>query len=73
MREIANLITARGNVFSVYTIGQALKQTQGGKLLVTGEQRQQAYLERYLVDKGNTDPNDDSIGFRTIYFRNLIP
>ncbi len=73
IREIANLITARGNVFSVYTVGQALKQTPGGKLAVTGEQRQQAMVERYLVGKGTSTPNDDSVGLRTVYFRNLMP
>jgi hypothetical protein len=78
VREIANLITSRGNVFSVYTAGQALKQTPNAKLVVTGEQRQHAMIERYLVildNKGNTDPSDDlkEIRFRPIYFRNLTP
>ncbi len=72
VREIANLVTARGNVFSIYTVGQALKQTPAGKLLITAEQRQQAMVERYLVGKGTADPKDDEIHVRTIYSRNLI-
>src|SRR6185436_1972232 len=73
LREIANLITARGNVFSIYTVGQALKQTPTGKLIVTGEQRQQAMVERFLRDKGTATTTDDEIGLRTVYFRNLTP
>ena len=73
VREIANLITARGNVFSIYTVGQSLKQTPAGKLIVTGEQRQQAMVERFLRDKGTATTTDDEIGLRTVYFRNLMP
>ena len=74
VRDIASLITARGEVFSIYTIGQALKQSPNGKLVVTAEQRQQAIVERYR-DNGNTpaDPTDDIIRFHTIYSRNLTP
>jgi hypothetical protein len=57
----------------VYTVGQALKQTPVGKLVVTGEQRQHAVLERYLVGKGTSTPLDDSVALRTIYLRNLTP
>jgi hypothetical protein len=65
VREIANLITSRGNVFSVYTVGQALRQTPAGDLVVTGEQRQQSMIERY--SDGST------IHIRPVYFRNLTP
>jgi hypothetical protein len=73
IREIGNLITARGNVFAVYTVGQALKQTPNGKLVITGEQRQEAMIERYQINKGTSLLDDDSIGLRTVYFRNLTP
>jgi len=73
IRAIANLITARGSVFSIYTVGQALKQTPTGKLIVTAEQRQQAMVERFLRDKGTAATTDDEIGLRTVYFRNLAP
>ena len=73
IRAIANLITARGNVFSIYSIGQALKQTPDGRLIVTAEQRQQAMVERYYDSRGTPDPADDEVRFRMIYFRNLTP
>lgn len=73
VREIASLVTARGNVFGVYTIGQALKQTPDGKLIVNAEQRQHAIVERYLDTRGTPDPLDDETRIRTVYFRNLLP
>jgi hypothetical protein len=71
IRNISNLITARGDVFNVYSIGQALQQTRDGKLVVTGEQRLQAMLERYPT----TDPTTGTVTFhfKPVYFRNLIP
>jgi hypothetical protein len=66
IREIANLITARGNTFAVYSIGQSLKQTKNGELLVTGEQRQHVLVERYTE-------SDGSVHLGTVYFRNLVP
>ena len=71
VRQIANLITTRGNVFSVYSIGQALKQTPNGRILVTGEQRLQAMVERIEY----TDPADSKrkVRFAPVYFRNLTP
>lgn len=45
LRGIASLITTRGSVFSIYTIGQSLQQTRSHELHVTGEQRQRTMLE----------------------------
>ena len=73
VRQIANLITARGGVFNIYTIGQSLKQTSAGKLLVTAEQRQQALVERFLDTRDPLDNTDDVVRIRTVYFRNLTP
>jgi len=73
IREIASLITARGGVFNIYTIGQAMKQTPSGKLLVSAEQRQQAVVERYLDTLNTQDKADDLVRLRTVYFRNLTP
>ncbi len=73
VRQVANLVTSRGNVFSIYTVGQALKQTPNGRLIVTAEQRQQAVVERYHDNRGTPDPTDDEVRFRTIYSRNLTP
>lgn len=69
VREIDNLLTARGNVFTVYTIGQSLKTKPNGSLLVTGEQRLQVMVERY-VDNSTTPP---SVRFAPVYYRNLTP
>jgi len=66
VRSISNLLTTRSNVFSVYSIGQAIKQTPAGKLLITAEQRQHSMLERYL----NTN---NKVNFRSVYFRNINP
>jgi hypothetical protein len=73
MREIGSLITARGDVFSIYSVGQALLQTPNGKLVVTGEQRQHSVVERVLDMRGTNDPRDDRVSFRTVYRRNLNP
>ncbi|XHR28465.1 MAG: hypothetical protein ACFUZC_21430 [Chthoniobacteraceae bacterium] len=67
VRQISNLVTTRGNVFSVYSIGQAVKQKQNGKLVVTGEQRLQAMIERYL------DATTNQVRFTPVYFRTLSP
>lgn len=66
LRQTANLFTARGNVFTVYSIGQAIKQTSAGKLVVTGEQRMQAMVERYVDSTSVTR-------FSPIYVRTLAP
>jgi hypothetical protein len=73
VRQVANLITARGNVFSVYTVGQSLKQTLAGQLVVTGEQRLHSMIERYLVSKNTATTDDDEVTIRPIYVRNLTP
>lgn len=71
VREIANLITARSGVFSVYTVGQAVKQTPTGTLMVTGEQRQQAMVERYTGKDATTGA--DKVFFRPVFYRSLTP
>ena len=48
MREIASLATTRGNVFSVYADGQALKQDSTGALHVQAERRTQHIFERVI-------------------------
>ncbi len=66
VRQIMNLVSTRGNTFSVYSVGQALKQTPSGKLAVTAEQRYQATIERYA------DP-DGGVHFSPVYLRSLTP
>lgn len=67
VRQLANIVTARGNVFSIYTIGQALKQTPQGRLVITAENRQQTMIERYL------DASTKKVRFKTVYCRPLTP
>jgi hypothetical protein len=66
VRQISNQVTARGNVFSVYAIGQSLKQTPAGNLIVLGEHRSQSFIERIRDATGN-------VKTRTIYTRRLTP
>jgi len=66
IRGIANLISARGSVFTVYTIGQSLKQTTADKLLITAEQRQQVMLEGYPDTASTTK-------YRPVSVRTLSP
>jgi hypothetical protein len=65
-RRTANLFTARGNVYGVFSIGQALKQSPAGELTVLAEQRVQGVVERYTDSTGVTR-------FSTVYLRNLSP
>ncbi|HSJ03925.1 MAG TPA: hypothetical protein VK956_15790 [Verrucomicrobium sp.] len=68
MRGIANLISTRSSVFTVFTVGQTLKQTRNGALAVTAEIRQQTMLERYA------DPSDTGkTRFRRIEYIPLTP
>jgi hypothetical protein len=71
IRQISNLTTARSGVFSIYSVGQALKQTPNGTLLVTGEQRIQSMVERVSTE----NPNNTGvvISFRPVYYRTLTP
>jgi hypothetical protein len=68
VRGIANLITTRGSVYTIYTVGQTLKQTRNGALTVTAESRQQTMLERYT---DATAP--DKVRFRRIEHQPVTP
>jgi len=65
-RQVANQLTARGAVYDVFSIGQALKQTPAGKLVITGEQRLQSVVERY-------QDVDGKIHISPVYSRALTP
>lgn len=74
VRELGSLTASRGEVFTVYTVGQALKETPDGKLTIAAEQRQHAIVERYRDYNGTlSDLSDDVIKLRTVYCRNLYP
>lgn len=59
--------TVTGNVFTVYTIGQAIKQLPSGGIIVTGEKRFEATVER------NPTTLPPSPLFRTVTVRELMP
>lgn len=65
VRQVSNLITARGNIFTIYSVGEAVKQTPDGRLVTVGQRRLQSMIERYV------DPATGDVRFRTIYYRNL--
>lgn len=71
IREIANLITTRGNVFSIYSIGQSLKQTPNGSLLVQGEQRLQSMVERFSYT--DSASGEARVRIAQAYYRSLTP
>jgi hypothetical protein len=48
VREITGLSAVRGNVFSIYSMGQALKQDKSGNIYVLGTQRTQKVFERVI-------------------------
>jgi hypothetical protein len=64
-RQISNNITTRGNVFSVYGVGQSLKQLPSGKLNILAEQRVQTMVERFS--------ENGQIHFAPLFFRLLTP
>lgn len=67
VRQVSNLVTSRGNVFRVYSIGQALKQTPSGTLLITAEQRRETMVERFR------DSSSGQIRFGVRFTRLLTP
>lgn len=70
VRELGGLLGSRSNVFSVYAIGQALRQTPDGQINVTATQRYHAILERIGIPPLN-DHEPLTVRVRSIYQRNL--
>lgn len=73
VREVVGLFTTRGAVFSIYTVGQAIKQSRSGRLEVTAEQRRHTLVERVLDGKGTAATDDDEVRFQVLYGRDLGP
>lgn len=63
IRSVVDLATTRSTVFSVYAIGQSLKQDKAGKIRQTGERRQLTILEK----------NNSSNTLRPVFSRSLSP
>ena len=69
VRGIANLLSTRGGVYTVFSIGQTLQQTRSGDdLVITGEYRQQTMLERY-----NDTANSNQITVRRLSYAPITP
>jgi hypothetical protein len=66
-REAIGQLCVRGDVFTIYSVGQAIKITPTGGLVITGEQRSQAMVETYQ------DPVSNAVKLHTLYYRNLMP
>lgn len=60
LRQIIDQVTVQGNVFRVHAIGQALKQTTSGRVLVQAERSLEAIMER-----------DDNGNFHIVYWRTI--
>lgn len=73
VREVVGLLSCKGGVFTIYTAGQALKQSRSGSLIITAEQRRQVTVERIIDHHGTSSSPDDTVRFRTLYSRELNP
>lgn len=65
VRNLLPLMTVRANVFTIYSVGQTIKQIPSGTIQVTGERRYQTMVERTIT--GN------KVKFQTDYARDLRP
>lgn len=72
-REVIGLLSCKSGVFAIHTVGQALKQTRSGGLVVTAEQRRQVIVERMIDHRGTPESGDDIVRFKTLYARELNP
>lgn len=71
MRKIVNLITTRSNVFTIWTVGQAIIDVNkngvfdSGTDIISGEVRVQAVVARFV----DTSVSPSKVTFRTLYYR----
>lgn len=68
VRGSANLVTRRGNVFRGCSIGQVVRQTRDGSLVVTAESRRRTPLERFAEASAR-----GLIRFRRLGYEPLTP
>lgn len=66
IRQVASLATVRGDVFSVYSVGQALKVSPGGRVNINGEKMVRAIVERTYDGAGNAQ-------YKIIYWSEIYP
>ena len=66
IREITSGGSVNGNVFSIYCVGQSLRQDSGNGIHVTGEQRKQAIVERIVIPG-----SPPTVQFQTVFSQDL--
>ena len=77
IRSFANLVTVRSDTFTVWAVGQAIKDVNAngvydaGTDLILGEARVQAVIERYDAADGQFGVGTDTPAYRVVYFRYL--
>lgn len=60
LQGVVDVLTTRGSVFRIYSVGQSIIQSSGGAITTTGESRTMSIVER--VPKSAT-----AVDFKTIY------
>ncbi|XHR30994.1 MAG: hypothetical protein ACFUZC_10600 [Chthoniobacteraceae bacterium] len=63
LQGVVDLFIARGNVFSIYTVGQSIRQQKSGAVTVLGERRGRTVVE-WIGKSGSS-------AFRTVYSEKL--
>lgn len=66
MRQVASLATVKGDVFSVYSVGQAVQVTKSGKMVVNGEK-----MVRAIVERTFNSANEPQ--YKVIYWSEIYP
>lgn len=65
VHNILSLATTRGNVFTIYSVGQSIQQTTSGNIDVNGERRYQTMVERRV--------SGGKVSFQIVFNRDLRP
>ncbi|CAN5531358.1 hypothetical protein BH09VER1_BH09VER1_23140 [soil metagenome] len=66
IRQVASLATVRGDVFGIYSFGQAIRVSSSGRVTVNGEKILHAMVERYFDSAGEAK-------FRIISWSEIYP
>ncbi len=67
LRQFIDTTTLQGNVYRVYSLGQAIQQTPSGALLAQSERYVEAFIERYQVRSGATSTTH----YRIVFWREI--
>lgn len=73
LTEVLDLVSTKGNVFAVYSVGQSLIQSPEGKFNIRGEQRRTDVLERVdtRVFKPDGTAESGNVSFRNIFSKSM--